>query len=269
MDIPDLVERNRRIFSQYRLVDGIFKTLEHKIRVDVDRLRYPYACNAIYYYSKRLDLIIKPILETNEYYMSTVLMRSFIEHFLIGYYIVTRSLLEGRDTVGVEYYREFYNSEQIRRIYKKIHIEENIIRKSPKINALKEFNKATNKNYTQKELDDIHKVAGQFHENNIIKYLIHNTPTEDYFKDFNSSLAPMLDLYNYSSSYIHGGISAEEETYRSLEEERKNNRIEIHKAISCTSITVLKERLLEILHRNIPDYINVLVPIQQFFRQKD
>jgi hypothetical protein len=254
--------------DHYKLTNGIFSVFEFRITVDIPRVRFPYTASALYYCAKKIDAIIDIILQKNkkeEYYITNLLIRSLFEHFLIGHYIATRSRLERSDKVGKEYYTEFYTSEDIRRRYKKIKINAVRDNRQEKLIYLEEFNRIYETNYTQKYFSDIHTIANKFDPERIIKYIMHEIPEEDSYNYFNKTIHPLLDAYNVSSSYIHGGPSAEQEHFRPDADfkEKKKRMLQISINLSKMGCFSIKEAIFDVMRKDIPEYQYIFVPLQQ------
>ncbi|RYE58358.1 MAG: hypothetical protein EOP48_03720 [Sphingobacteriales bacterium] len=266
-EILDFRVYNEHLAKRYELLKGIFKTLDLALNTDVDLCRYPYTCNALHFFSKKIDSLTEAICTSFDYYTTQVLYRVVVEHFLIAYYLATKARTTFSDKTGREYYIEYYNSEYLKRSYYKIHIEEKVKKQQAKIDSLKRFNEVNQTNFTQSDVDKLHNVASQFTDvRRIVSYFLHQLPQDDFFKHLNSSLHMMLDAYNLTSSYIHGGPAAYEETFFTLTHDEKERRMMQATNIAKMCSFAIKEQLIYLLSLNHAQYKYVSIPIQQFLK---
>lgn len=266
-EILDFGIYNEHIAKRYELLKGIFKTLDLALNSDVDNCRYPYTCNALYFFSKRIDSLTDAISSSFDYYTTQVLYRVVVEHFLIAYYLATKARVTLSDKTGREFGMEYSHSEYLKRSYYKIHIEEKVKKQQAKIDSLKKFNDAHRTNFTQSDVDKLHQAASQFTDvRRIVSFFLHQMPEDDLFKHLNSSLHMMLDAYNLTSSYIHGGPGAHEETFFTLTTDEKNRRMMQATSIAKMCSFAIKEQLIYLLSLNHVQYRYVSIPIEQFLR---
>lgn len=211
------------INEQYLKSNQIFEKLHGEINIDIQNSKYPISNKCLMRSSKKIDFILKGIIDAKEsFYLSQILTRVLFEHFLIGHYIWTKLRIDENDNVGNEFMNEYFVSEAFKRENYDFNIEDiksnkkeknDIERVKLKYPELKELE--------QSGLNNIHQIANQFDIRKIGNYLINHIPTEDAFKDIHLLMLDFLNNYNYLSSYIHGGVYSEMETFDNLGEINK------------------------------------------------
>jgi hypothetical protein len=212
------VEIIQPINDRYKLVNGIYRTILPKISVDIHRTKHPYTCNALFRFIDKVDTMVKHLHSNNSlelFYPNQILFRSVIEHFLVGFYIGAKSNIERSDTVAKQFYNEYIASEIIKRTSYDLRLvgDLNKIDKNDSLENIIKSEPSLFQNLTESERQRVHKVAHQFDIKYIIKYLIHEVPSDDLMKQVYETLPVLLNAYNLLSSFVHGGVMAEYENY--------------------------------------------------------
>ena len=250
------------IEAEFKIVEKEFKSYESQISADIQEMKFTNTFNCILHKCYEVDKIREAIeMCGNNFYSSQILLRTLLEHYLVGYYVFIKCLTNEDDLVGEEYYKNYFISEFFKRETYHIQIENIKKNSSEKINfetlkkAYPEFN-----SMEQKDLDDIHRTAKQFSDmKSIGNYLINKTnkillPIQN----LNVSLLDFLERYIELSSYIHGGPSAEMFTYNNQNFQKQKDliieNIDWGKSVSSS----LKTFLLLLLARENPKYFEPL-----------
>lgn len=261
--------RLKRIKEQYILTNGIFNCVEPKVKVDIQKGRYPYTQQALFYSIKKIDIILKSFLNQLSpefYYVNNILVRALFEHYLVSYFISAKAEFESTDQVGREFYSEYLMSEHIKRVSYDISIDD-IINKVPKRDVFEEFKRVQTdyQHMTVPQKDEFHRTANQFVDiKGIIRYLLHYDNQKETSKTFHEVLPILLKVYNHVSSYVHGGAAAEAETFEWLSDETKKERINSYLHYCMIISYAAKQRLLTMLMNVNPEYSEIMKPIEMF-----
>jgi hypothetical protein len=264
--------REDRIEGQYLLISGLFADLEKNIKTDINRSMFRYSCNAVYYGAKKIDLQLSILLKSNQdenYYVNNILFRTIFEHYLVAYFIATKCRIHFTDDTGREYYGAYGQKEYIKRVFKHYDIEalkDDRIKptEQERIQRFNDEHQQILQPLTEKEKTYIYNTASQFGEDKIIKYLLHETPWDD-FKNTNKSLYALLNTYNVVSSNIHGGPGAELELFKNEDIERVKRLNSIHISLCKFTSFSLKLSLFSIFIRekHITEYKHIFIPLEQ------
>jgi hypothetical protein len=251
-----------KVEDHYNLTKLVFEKNRVKILADLETSVYKKSAKAIYRQQEKIEKLVTGLVAISKtddnFYSVQAMTRIIIEHFLVGHYIWTRTRLTKTDTVGEEYYAYYDISEFFKRENFELRVEgirhnkknnntfQNILLKLPQFTGVDE-----------NQLAGIHKTAKQFDLRYILDYFINEIPN-DIFSDFHSIMLDALSQYNHLSSYIHGGPSAELETFEGRHKTNKSLRI-----VDCVNTgkiyaRTMKEHLLFLLADDNKDYIEIL-----------
>lgn len=195
--------------KSYRL----FIVNKKQIKIDIDNSQFKNSLNCLYSKTEQVIKLKEDIQNSINVYSTQILLRSLIEHFLIGFYVFLRVRIDKADDVGIEYYDFYQNSEYLKQETYSIQIEDIKNKQNCKVDAdrLKQKFPHLN-NLEQKVLQDYHFEGNKFANiKNIGKYLIENKDFEPKLQPITIIFVDLIDLYNYLSSYVHGGPFAERE----------------------------------------------------------
>jgi hypothetical protein len=256
-----------KIELNYSLTKDIFE--KNILKINADRLtsKYPQSHKALFYCQKKIDCLLRGIDELSNkneyYYFIQATTRIIVEHFIVGHFIWTRTHIEKSDNCGIEYYAHYRLSELLKRENYELVIEG--IEKKIKNNATFEnmqrrFADAPHP-ITQSDIEDTHRIGNQFEIKSIFNYLLNRVPENDFFAESHKSLAQFLRMYNKLSSFVHGGPSAEFETYD--DESIIDTKKTIEDSISYAKIAsrLLKEHIMMLFLEEKPEYQQLLEPI--------
>ena len=212
------------IEKKEKIINEIFKETLVKIEDKISNHPYPKSIMAIYAKVQEIELIRQSLNNSDvNFYSSQVLLRILLEHYIVAYYMYFKTISDKNDTIGKEYYDDYMKSEIIKRenYYKKL----DEIKGEPQhenINGYLEKYEVF-ENMSQREIDIIHQKASQFGIRIIIKFLFDHKNINVKEKALHYMMFDFLEKYNKLSSYVHGGVSAEAETFS---KESKNMRLE-------------------------------------------
>ncbi len=201
----------------------LFIVNQNQIKRDIDNSEFKNSLKCLFSKTEQIIKLKEDIHNSIHIYTSQILLRSLIEHFLIGFYVFLRIRIEKTDEVGIEYYDFYQNSEYLKQETYSIQIEDIKNKKNDKVDAdrLKQIFPHLN-NLEQKDLQDYHFEGNKFANiKNIGKYLIENKDFEPKLKPISEIVIDLIDLYSYLSSYVHGGPFAERELSEMKESEIK------------------------------------------------
>ncbi len=159
--------------------------------------------------SKSIDNVISSTNFQKDFYPCIILIRSQIEHFIVAAYIWIQFRITENDNIAKNYHEEYLIYEVVKRLN---YSKNNNISMSSKYSVA--FRKILDiltdrKILKQKDFEKLNIKANQFDIKKISKFFDENLPLEydniirpDRIKQF-------LENYNYFSSFVHGGPSAD------------------------------------------------------------
>jgi hypothetical protein len=239
------------IEEKEKVINDIFSKMQNKIEQRIQNHCYPKSMMAFYAKVQQIQLIKKSLNNSDgNFYSSQVLLRILLEHYLVAYYMYFKTISEKNDKIGEEYYNEYLKSEIIKQenYYKKLDEIKGEL-KHTDINGYLEKYKIF-ENMSQKEIDNIHQKASQFDIRKIIKYLFEHKGVNEKEKKLHNILFDFLEKYNKLSSYVHGGVSADAETFVNGDEKIRIQKIEENKEWGTSIESGIKFYFLYLLNIN-------------------
>lgn len=249
--------------SFYSKMNEVFAINEDKILEDVGKSRYPYAAKALYRNQAKIHQLVScQLANYKNYYLLQILARTVIEHFLVGHYIFIRTTCEKSDEAGREFYQEYAVAEFFKRESHKINVKKSKLGEK-KINNAEEIIKSKLQGLESLSLEEVgnyHHIAKQFEVTEIFRRLLSKDFLKSpFFSRFHPHIEKLVKDYNFLSSYIHGGPSAELESQKFSDEEKVlliNRCFEEMRLYS----RVLKQHLLFLLVEEDKTYLDLLKP---------
>ncbi len=222
----------------------LYRDYKSQIKTDLVKTNIVNSLKCLFSKTEQVIILMEDIIRTKNTYTAQILLRSLIEHFLIGFYVFLRVRIDKTDDVGDEYYDFYQNSEYLKQETYSIQIENIQNRLSEKIDATRLKQKFPHlNNLEQKDLESYHFEGNKFANlKNIGKFLIENGDFEPKLQPITTKLVDLIDLYNYLSSYVHGGPFAEHELLemnKSEIEEFERKTIDWADVLSSISVNIL------------------------------
>ncbi|MDP8219329.1 MAG: DUF5677 domain-containing protein [Candidatus Theseobacter exili] len=202
---------------------------EKYINQALDKSKNVFTAKALKrFYVKNLSIanVIQNIDYTSDYYACFILIRSQIEHLIVVFYIWLKFRIDENDLTAKRYYQDYLIQEIIKRIN---YSKGNNITPSSKIAQLLSLIIDGLKSkglLEQKHFDKLNQTKNQFDIRQISEFLDKELP-----KDMTPFLKPkrlkeLLEHYNYLSTFIHGGPSADLSFFESEDDKIKSAAIE-------------------------------------------
>ncbi len=261
--------------KEYEITKTIFLDNSERIIHDIDNSKYKNSNKALFYLNKKIDDLLTAIepLQKHNYYSSQVILRVIFEHYLLGHYIWTKTRIEKNDDCGKEYYVDYFVSEYLKRLSYDLKID-SIVDKTISTDLLNQFQSKfpQHKDATQEDIDRIHKTANQFDIRHILDYTLNKTPKNDFFEHVHKTFHHFLRDYNKLSSFIHGGPSAENETYHELPKVDKDIQIIQNIGWAKTGSRLVKFYVLSSLLEQEdlkPFYKTIMEPLLSYLNQSE
>ena len=183
------------------LIDSELKSSEFK-----------YTAKALESFYEKNESIHNAIISIDfakEFYPCLILIRCQIEHFLVATYIWIQYRITNKDYVAKTYFNEYLIYEMLKRIN---YAKSNLIPSSSRIADIfsKLLDILTEKRIIkQKEIEKLNIKANQFDIRKISKFFDNNLPLEYDNIIKAKTIKKYLEYYNYFSSFVHGGPSAD------------------------------------------------------------
>lgn len=194
------------------MLKDYFNINESTIIKKMENSDFPHTSKALmnyYFKSRSSDNVVQAINFDLDFYPCLILIRSQIEHYIVASYIWIQHRIKENDEIAKLYYEEYLLFEVIKRLK---YAESNNINMSNRYSIL--FKKildilSKKKVIVQKDLDILNSKVKQFDIKKISRFFDENLPLE-----YDNILKPerykeFLEYYNYYSSFVHGGPSAD------------------------------------------------------------
>ena len=239
------------IKEKEKIINEIFQENQNGIEKRIENHSYPKSVMALYSKVLQIELIRESLNKSDgNFYSSQVLLRILLEHYLVGYYMYFKTISDKNDKIGEEYYDEYLKSEIIKR--ENYYLKLDKIKGEPKHEDINGYLKKYGlfDNMEQRKIDIIHQKASQFGIRDIIRYLFEHKKVNEKEKALHNMLFDFLEKYNKLSSYVHGGVSAEAETFIKEDERKRFDKIEENKEWGTSIESGLKFYFLLILNIN-------------------
>ena len=260
--------------TQYELVNKVYFDNEPEINKRVALSKFPETYRTLKaFHFKTNDFLTSLIqMEQNEnFYSSQCLSRVLYEHFLVAYFIWTRTRVEQNDECAIDYTQHYATYEMIKQENYNSKLDKSYdSKKSPLENFLlkaPEFNDPIDP-LNQANIDDINKRANKFDVRNILKYLENELDPKDEFKSIQTIVLEICKGYNKLSSYVHGGRTAElatlEDTPRTDKAKVLKDNVEWAKFFNYEILTFI---MLLLIAEN-KSFMKFYQPIYDFTNQK-
>jgi hypothetical protein len=218
-------EMNRSAIAEvedsYEFINYYYYHHFDQVIKQLDTLKLRATGIALFRGIQKIDAQLDVLLKSNEmqkHYVNRILFRTIYEHFLISYYIATRSRVTKTDEAALEYYGDYKLHETIRRVFEHVSINELKagIRREKNTKSddkLDYFNQVTTgPDVTAEDKKRAKDVYDKFKGRQIIDFLIHELEN-DPMQAYHETLIALLNSFNVTSSNVHGGPSGELEIY--------------------------------------------------------
>lgn len=189
-----------------------FFTNEERIRSSLGKSEFPNTSKALmnfYFKCMAIDESLHKLDFKSNIYPGIILLRSQIEHFIVVTYIWIQFRLKNDDEIATIYFNEYLQQEVIKRIRysKSNHIS---ISSTISLNLQKLFDiLLSSEIIKEKDIEFINRKANQFDIKRISKFLDEKLPLPYDNIIRAEQIKSYLESYNYFSSFVHGGPSAE------------------------------------------------------------
>lgn len=192
-------KKNSVIDFEVFVLKNVLSKIEHILNVFGENNFYNSGRALMFFIIKMhyLKSSIRQSKETNNFYSSCVLYRSFLEHYFKYMYVYSRALREKDDLVGKQYYNELKGYEDLTFFISMQNL--NI-----KLDNSKIIWKTGGNNN-----ENIKNVAKQFEIKSILSYLHKGIDSKEIKPMFVSYFSDYCKKYYDLSSFVHGGPFAE------------------------------------------------------------
>jgi len=187
-------------------------------------------------------------------YVTKILHRTLIEHYLKFYYLLFRFLNEKTDDIGIEY-RKYTKISEVLAYINASDVANTIAGKSINEQVLKKLKKELPEfDISKKELL---KITTNWKHRNIVKYLKQNSE----LIQEGSYILKLIPEYAELSSFVHGGIFAEEYYHQQFGNGSLEQDIYLQVAESCFIAASIKVHLMLAVIEIDPSYLEGMLKL--------
>ncbi len=242
---------------------------EELINKELKSSKFKLTAKILFSFYKKNESInnaIKSIDYNIEFYPCLILIRCQIEHFLVATYIWIKFRITNKDDIAGIYCEDYLIYEILKRIN---YAKSNDIPFSSRIANIFSniFEILTDKKLIKQiEIDKLNTEAKQFDIKKISKFFDNNLPLEydNIIKPETIKIA--LEYYNYFSSFVHGGPTADamftEEYKKTLISEgqeiieKSTNMVGFHRLYILYFLSINNEKIKKDFRKEMDKYLN-------------
>lgn len=209
--------------SRFNLLLKLINDNDEEIQEDISSSSYVYSLSCIKSKIKQIEMLRDGIFQTQNLYVTQILFRSLIEHYLVAFYVFLKFRIEKSDNVGVEFYDFYANSEFFKQESYSILIDniKSNANKNSQLETLKSIYPGLSE-LSQNDFESYHKEANKFADiKKIASFIVQNENFEPKLNKVGTETIKLLHQYNYLSSFVHGGPYAERTFMETTVEEQK------------------------------------------------
>lgn len=194
------------------MLKDYFQENEEKIKTEIEKSVYRRTSKALLrFYEKSLSIfnVVNMVNFERDFYPCVILIRCQIEHFIVTSYIWIQFRIQENDKIAAIYYEEYLLQEIFKRIN---YSKQNNVSNSSIISIVfqKILDVLTEKQIIkQKHIQKINLDANQFDIRTISKFYDKTLPLEFDNVIKKETIKEFLDVYNFVSSFVHGGPTAD------------------------------------------------------------
>lgn len=237
-----------------------FRNNNQKIETDLNKSGFKYTSSVLYkFYQKceSIDNLCQLTESKANHYPLFILIRCQLEHFIVATYIFVQFRLTETDKTAQTYAEDYMIYEIIKRLN---YSKSNKINMSSKLATLfQSLLDLLQKNgiLKQKDIEDINRKGNQFDIKRISKFLDKNLPIEFDNLIKAERIKQFLEHYNYLSSFVHGGPSADAFLNEKINSELRKKVIEM-KEWSSNIVMILRVYIIFFLATENENYETLL-----------
>lgn len=203
------------LIAQSEIVNDTYQKSIAVINERIGKSQFPYTFKLLTRFISKTDQLLKSLVGSkNEelFYSSQGLTRILIEHFIVAYYVWTKCRVDKSDDCALSYYGYYGLQELIKQENYNSKLDKSY---DPQKTPLENF-KAKDDSFndvSEADILDVNKKANQFDIRHILKYLQDELHVDDEFKSIHVIFLDFCKQYNKLSSFVHGGPTAEHQTF--------------------------------------------------------
>jgi len=252
--------------KRYKNTKKVFEENFDEIEKLIEKSTYKNTGKALFRFAQKIDKISIFISQSNDLYISRILLRSLLEHEIVAYYIWTKYINDENDECGTHYYIDYFVHEQLKRERYNLRIEgiEKGIKNNDNTENLKAKLPFLN-DATEQDIQRVHAVANQFEIKKNAEYLNSENHKISSFSDINKKvILDALIKYNILSSYIHGGTSSELDIFEKLNDGDKEKALKSVKNFGMIGARFIMEQLIMFLADEHPKYVELIKQVTSY-----
>lgn len=193
------------------MFEEYFNNNSDRIHELLGKSKFPKTAKALKAFYEKNEAIVNSIeaIERKDYYASFILTRSLIEHILIALYIWMKFSVNKDDKTAELYYGKYLIQEVVKRTN---YVTSNKIESQSRYTKL--FQAILNESkksgiLKQTHFEDLNKAKNEFDIKHISKFVSEQLESDFATPISSARIKEFLEYYNYYSSFIHGGPTAE------------------------------------------------------------
>jgi hypothetical protein len=256
--------------TQKDLVNKTFHDNFDLIKERVDASKFPNTFKFLFRSDQKIELFSNVLRETvkqKNFYASQAITRIVLEHFIVAYYVWTKARIDESDECATEYYSFYGLQEQIKQENYNSKLDksydntksalQNVAAKDPEVFG----------DTTEADILDLNIRANKFDIRRILAFLTDELDVNDAFKSLHVIVLNFCKRYNYLSSYIHGGPTAEFQAFENMPKTDHEKITNDNAEYAETMNYQLKSLLMLLLVADDKKNIDIYQPVYDFLEK--
>lgn len=256
--------------TQEELVNKTFFENIDTINEKIANSKYPTTFKCLLRFDKKIELLSNLLRETlsqENFYSSQAVTRILLEHFIVAYYVWTKARIEKSDECATEYYSFYGLQEQMKQDNYNSKLDKSYDPKKTPLQNVASKDPEVFGDVTEADILDLNIRANQFDIRKILSYLRDELDSNDAFKSLHAIVLDFCKRYNHLSTYIHGGPTAEYQTFENMPatdyKKVLNSNVEYSRMMNYQ----LKSLIMLLLVEDNKDNFKIYQPIYDFIQK--
>ncbi len=257
--------------TQSELVNRIFNDNAELINQRIEKSKFPMTFKLLNRFDKKSKSFLNSIQEAarqDNFYVSQILTRVVIEHFLVAYYVWTKARKDEDDECATEYYSFYGLQELMKQDNYNSKLDKTYDNKKTPLQNAASNDSETFGGITEEDILDLNQRANKFDIRKILVYLKDELDIDDEFKDLHPIILDFCKKYNRLSSFVHGGPISEFQTYENRPKTDYNKVIQSNIDNADLINFEIKTFVMLLLMLENTDYFDIYKPIFEFVENK-
>lgn len=256
--------------TQKELVNKTFYDNLDLIKERVTASKFPNTFKFLFRFDKKIELfsnILNETVKQKNFYVSQAITRIVLEHFIVAYYVWTKARIDETDECATEYYSFYGLQEQMKQENYNSKLDKSYDNTKTPLQNVAVKDPEVFGDITEADILDLNTRANKFDIRKILAFLTDELDTNDAFKRLHVVVLDFCKRYNYLSTYIHGGPTAEFQAFENMPKTDYEKVINDNAEYAESMNFQLKSLLMLLLVADDKKNIDIYKPVYDFLEK--